>query len=207
MKSKTMTSTLALMEMASATFGVATPAAAQIDPFIGQIMTFGGNFCPRGWSTTDGQLLPISQNTALFSILGTTYGGDGRTTFALPDLRGRVKVGPGQGPGLTFHPLGQKFGSETRNLTVAEMPMHSHTAVLHAESAPGTTGNPTGNLLGVNTADADPYALPNPAAEVAMSTDSIRVSNTGGSQPFDIMQPSLAITTCIALVGIFPSRN
>lgn len=207
MKSKTMTSTLALIAMASATFGVATPAAAQIDPFIGQIMTFGGNFCPRGWSSTDGQLLAISQNTALFSILGTTYGGDGRTTFALPDLRGRVKIGPGQGPGLSFHPLGSRSGTETTTITLVNMPAHNHTAILHAESAPGTTGNPTGNLLGVNTADADPYALPNPAAEVPMSSDSIRVGNTGGGQPINNMQPYLAVTTCIALVGIFPSRN
>ncbi len=198
---------LAVAAMAGATFGTATPAAAQAEPFIGQIMYFGGNFCPRGWMRNDGQLLAISQHSALFSILGTTYGGDGRTTFALPDLRGRVAFGPGRGPGLSDHRLGSRSGSETNTLTQLQLPSHSHQAVMHAESAPGTTGNPTGNLLGVNNSGANPYAAPVPADEVAMSTDSIRVGNTGGSQPVNNMQPFLTVTTCIATVGLFPSRS
>jgi len=202
-----MTSTLALMAMASATFGVATPAAAQPEPFIGQIMTFGGTFCPRGWADTAGQLLPISQNSALFALLGTTYGGDGRTTFALPDLRGRVKIGPGQSPGLPFYGLGEKAGTPTNTLITAQMPAHNHTAILHAEFAPGTTGSPEGNMLGVGTSGAKPYTPPGSANEVPMSTDSITVENTGANQPVNNMQPYLAITTCIALQGIFPSRN
>ncbi|KRS10186.1 hypothetical protein XM53_22310, partial [Roseovarius atlanticus] len=113
------------------------------DPFIGQIVLFGGNFAPRNWAFCDGQLVAISQNSALFSILGTTYGGDGRTTFGLPDLRGRVPIGPRQGPGLTFYREGQKGGAEDVTLTQAEMPSHSHatnvqtTANMLAESRPG----------------------------------------------------------------------
>ncbi len=180
-----------------------------MDPFIGQIIMFGGNFAPRGWAFCNGQLLAIAQNTALFSILGTIYGGDGRTTFGLPELRGRVAVhaGGSSGPGLTNRPLGSRGGSETNTLTTSQLPSHNHTATMRAESAPGSTGNPTGNLLGVITTGANIYAPPVPATEVSMSSDSIVVNNTGGGQSVNNMQPYTAVNYIIALVGTFPSRN
>lgn len=178
-----------------------------MDPFIGQIIMFGGNFAPRGWAFCSGQLLPIAQNSALFSILGTIYGGDGRTTFALPELRGRVAVHAGQGPGLTNRPLGSRGGAQDTTILTQNMPSHNHTATMRAESAAGTTGNPTGNLLGVITTGANIYAPPVPATEVSMSSDSIVVGNNGGGQPVNNMQPYTAVNYIIALVGTFPSRS
>ncbi len=178
-----------------------------MDPFIGQIIMFGGNFAPRGWAFCSGQLLPIAQNSALFSILGTIYGGDGRTTFALPELRGRAAVHAGNGPGLTNRPLGSRSGTETNTLNITQLPSHNHTATMRAESAPGTTGNPTGNLLGVITTGANIYAPPVPATEVSMASDSIVVGNTGNNQPVNNMQPYAAVNYIIALVGTFPSRS
>lgn len=181
-----------------------------MDPFIGQIIMFGGNFAPRNWAFCNGQLLAISQNTALFSILGTIYGGDGRTTFALPDLRGRAPVHSGNGssgPGLSSRPLGSRGGSETNTLTTANMPSHNHNPQLRAESAPGSTGNPTNNLLGVVVTGADVYAPPVPAAEVNMSSDGIVSNNVGGNQAINNMMPYQAVNYIIALFGIFPSRS
>ncbi|MEL6531140.1 MAG: tail fiber protein [Pseudomonadota bacterium] len=178
-----------------------------MDPFIGQIVMFGGNFAPRGWAFCSGQLLPIAQNSALFSILGTIYGGDGRTTFALPELRGRVAMHAGNGPGLTPRPLGGRGGSETNTMSVSQMPSHNHTATMRAESDVGSTGNPTGNLLGVVTTGANIYAPPVPATEVNMSSDSIVVNNNGGNQPINNMQPYTAVNYIIALIGTFPSRS
>ena len=180
-----------------------------MEPFIGQIIMFGGNFAPRNWAFCNGQLLAINQNQALFSILGTTYGGDGRTTFGLPELRGRVAVhsGGSSGPGLTNRPLGSRSGTETNTLTTNQLPSHNHTATMRAESAPGSTGNPTGNLLGVVTTGANIYAPPVPATEVSMSSDSIVVNNTGGNQSVNNMQPFTAVNYIIALQGTFPSRN
>lgn len=179
-----------------------------MDPFIAQIMMFGGNFAPRGWAFCNGQLLPISQNTALFSLIGTIYGGDGRTTFALPDLRSRVAIHPGRGPGLSDYRVGTRGGIETNQLLAGNMPSHNHAPRLRAESAAGTTGNPTNNLLGVVTgADSRPYAPPVPADEVDMSADGIRSSNVGGNQPFENRQPYLAVNYIIALQGVFPSRS
>ncbi len=181
-----------------------------MNPFLAQIIMFGGNFAPRGWALCDGQLLAISQFSALFSLLGTTYGGDGRTSFALPDLRGRAALHSANGsagPGLTPRPLGQRSGSETNTLNVTQLPSHNHTATMRAESAPGTTGNPTGNLLGVVTTGANIYAPPVPATEVSMASDSIVVSNNGGGQSVNNMQPYTAVNYIIALQGTFPSRS
>jgi len=178
-----------------------------MDPFIGQIIMFGGNFAPRGWAFCDGQLLPIAQNSALFSILGTIYGGDGRTTFALPEMRGRVAMHEGNGPGLGTRVLGQRGGAQTTTLNTTNLPSHNHTATMRAESAAGSTGNPTGNLLGVITTGANIYAPPVPATEVSMSSDSIVVNNTGGNQAFGNEQPYTVVNYIIALVGTFPSRS
>ncbi|MCC5943029.1 MAG: phage tail protein [Balneolaceae bacterium] len=170
------------------------------EPFLGQMMLFAGNFAPRGWALCDGQLLPISQNTALFSILGTTYGGDGMSTFALPDLRGRVPLHSGQGPGLTNRSLGQAFGSETNTITVNQMPPHSHT--LRAATVPGSSNTPEGNVPAVNRDGILHYGS---TADTNMGSGGM--TSTGGGQPMDNIQPSLAINYCIALQGVFPSRD
>jgi len=173
-------------------------------PFIGQIMLFAGNFAPRGWMFCHGQLLPISNFSALFSILGTTYGGDGKTTFALPDLRGRAALSAGRGPGLSDHPLGQKSGQETVTLTAAQMPSHSH-GVLGSNEA-GNAPSPEGNVWGVSGTSAPPsgpYVNATPDAPMHAGA----VANAGGSQPHDNMQPFLTLNYCIAVEGIFPSRG
>jgi len=173
---------------------------------------FGGNFSPRGWAYCDGQLLAIASNTALFSILGTTYGGDGRTTFALPDLRGRAPIHPGTGPGLSTYRLGQRGGNETTILNVTNMPSHSHIAAGTVKAAftpplgGGNSTSPSGaNLSGVSGSNI--YS--NQATNVTMAANNVAVTvgSTGGSMPFGNMQPYLAVNFIIATVGIFPSRN
>jgi microcystin-dependent protein len=174
-------------------------------PFIGEIIMFAGNFPPRGWAFCQGQLLSIAQNTALFSILGTTYGGDGQTTFALPDLRGRVPIHPGQGPGLPSHSLGEQGGEPTHTLITTEMPAHSHAAQASGVSAGGNSGSPGGGTWASSTARDNIYS--NAAPNAPMATNNLTVGNTGGSQPHNNMQPYLGINFIIALEGIFPSRN
>jgi microcystin-dependent protein len=172
-----------------------------MEPILGQLMLVGFNFAPRGWAFCEGQLLSIAQHTALFALLGTTYGGDGRTTFALPDLRGRVPIGVGSGPGLSSRNWGQKAGTENVTLTEQQIPSHSHT--LNASSVAGNQMSPTGNVLG-NTGNFDnEYYAGGP--NTAMHTDSIGA--TGGGQSHNNMQPFLAMHYCIALQGIFPSRS
>lgn len=177
------------------------------EPFIGEIKAFGGNFAPRGWAFCDGQLLAISQNEALFSILGTTYGGDGRTTFSLPDLRGRSIVHKGNGPGLPSINLGQKGGQTQVTLNINQIPSHNHTATLHAESAVGSFAGPQGKMLGVGSANVSIYAAVDPVANKTMAADSIVVQNNGGGQPLNMRSPFTAVSVIIALVGTFPSRN
>jgi microcystin-dependent protein len=171
------------------------------DPFIAEIRIFPFNVTPTGWARCDGQLMPIMQNTALFSLLGTTYGGDGMSTFALPDLMGRAPMHPGQGPGLSLHDLGESGGSETVTLTAAQMPMHAHQVI--AQGAPGDTGIPTG-FSPARTIGAMPYVPPAGAPRVAMAPDS--VVPAGAGLPHNNMQPYLTCYFCIALQGIFPSR-
>lgn len=187
--------------------GLSQPTQAS-EPFIAEIIMFGGNFNPRGWAFCNGQLLPISQNTALFSLLGTIYGGDGRTTFALPDLRGRAAVHPGTGPGLSNIRLGQKGGAENHTLSVAQMPSHTHTATatLKGIDRKGDKHEPGGNTL-ASKSRTNIYQTAPP--DVAMKAGSVTVSNaaTGGSQAFSIRDPFLGINHIIALVGTFPSRN
>lgn len=180
-----------------------------MDEYIGIIKIFAGNFAPRGWALCNGQLLSISQYTALFSILGTTYGGDGRTTFALPDLRGRVAVGEGTGPGLPPVNLGDLAGEPTHTLIQNEIPAHTHGALVSsadaaqsaatAGAAIATPGSSSGRsftpTLGFNT--STPNTVLNPAT----------ISPTGGSQPHNNMQPYLGVNYIICLDGVFPSRN
>ena len=171
------------------------------EPFIGEIRMFAGNFAPRGWAKCEGQLLDISQNSALFSILGTIYGGDGTTTFGLPDLRGRVAIGPGDGPGLTSRPLGQKTGSETNMLAVANLPAHNHS--INAVTADGNASIPGGNLpAGTKLLDKE-YS----DAKATITMNATMVSSTGGGQAVNNMQPYLTVTYIIALQGLYPSRN
>jgi len=186
-----------------------TTAQAQADPFLGQTMTVGFNFCPRGWAAADGQLLPISSYSALFSLLGTTFGGDGRTTFALPDLRGRTPVSIGNGPGVNPVTWGEKGGANNVTLTTATMPNHTHvaTSTLHANQAAATGSQPTGQAL----ASAMSYTGGRNAAsvDVEMFTGSVTttVAAAGGGQGFAINDPFLGMLTCVALQGIYPSRS
>lgn len=169
------------------------------EPFIGQIVMFGGNFAPRGWAFCDGQLLPIAQYQALFSILGTTYGGDGRTTFALPDLRGRAPIHAGHGPGLTDRRLGASGGAESVTLLVSEMPNHSHNMV--GSTQPADDDNPSGNYPAKTSGDA--YSQTSAPAPMAPGV----IQGQGGSQPHNNMPPWRAVNYIIALQGLFPSRS
>lgn len=170
------------------------------DPFIAEIRIFAGNFAPRGWAFCDGRLLQISQNTALFSLIGTTYGGDGRTTTALPNLEGRAPMHPGRGPGLTSRRLGERTGAETATLSEAQIPFHSHTLKVSGEFG---DSNLPGNNVFANS------SIP-PASVFSRNTPNKKggeLSNSGGNQPHDNMQPYLAINYIIALQGIYPSRS
>ena len=172
------------------------------EPFIAEIFMGGMNFAPRGYALCQGQILSIAQNTALFSLLGTTFGGNGQTTFALPDLRGRVPMGWGQGPGLSSRTLGETGGTETTTLIISQIPAHNHT--LNALPASGNTSDPTGNYL-ANTGPLDKEYLNSGASLTPMAANSI--SPAGGSQPHNNIQPYLVLNFYIALEGIFPSRN
>lgn len=166
------------------------------EPFLSEIRLMSFNFAPSGWAQCNGQLLPINQNQALFALLGTTFGGDGRVNFALPDLRGCTPIHAGSG-----HTLGEKGGEQAHTLSIAELPEHTH--VLNATSAAASGSVPGANLPG-KSPDTD-FVYADPANLVAMDPTSI--TNVGGSQAHSNMQPSLTLTFCIALRGIFPSRN
>lgn len=169
--------------------------------FIGEIRMFAGNFEPRGWAFCDGRILSIAQNTALFSILGTTYGGNGQTTFALPDFRSRVPVGAGQGPGLSQVVLGEMAGAETVTLNVNQMPTHSHT--VNAVTTEGNQSSPFGNLLADTKALDKEYSNAN--ANTTMKASMI--GPAGGNQPFSVLQPYTGMNYIICLEGIYPARN
>lgn len=189
------------------------------EPFLGQIVMFGGNFAPRGWALCDGQLLSISSNTALFSILGTTYGGDGRTTFGLPGLRGRVAIHPGSGAGLSTYRLGERAGAEQVQLNTDQIPAHSHpsTAELKARGGQPDENEPSSDVvLGTFTNDTEGYTdlkqvspIPDLEPDVTLHASSINMtnSNAGGGQGHTNIQPFCCVNFIIAIVGIFPSRN
>ncbi|MGF1569982.1 MAG: phage tail protein [Nodosilinea sp.] len=170
------------------------------DPFIGEIRMFAGNFVPQGWAFCNSRLMPISQNTALFSLLGTIYGGDGRTTFALPDLRGRVPLHFGQGTGLSNYPLGSRGGSEQVALTAEQLPAHSH--ALLTSDAEGNQRTPANHALAIPE-----ESLIYSAAEPTVAMAKGAIASTGSNQPHENRQPYLAVNYIIALVGIFPARS
>ena len=233
MKAKLLTSSACVAVLSAAI--PTTVQACSSEPMLGTMCVFAGNFAPRGFALAQGQLLSIAQNTALFSLLGTTYGGDGRTTFGLPDTRGRALIGEGQGPGLSDIRLGQRGGAETMTLSVNQMPSHAHsastsvnllnmdssasTAVLKALAATSNSNTPTGRVLG-NSPGRD-YIYSDGAPNVELSPESIElnvnldltfaasttVGQAGNNQAFSIRDPYLGVNWIIALQGIFPSRN
>ncbi len=171
------------------------------EPFIAEIRIFAGNFAPRSWAFCDGQLLPVSQNTALFSLIGTTYGGDGRTTTALPNLQGCAPMHPGRGPGLTSKRLGQRGGVEAVTLSEAQMPNHTHSIM--GQSGVANSNDPEGNVW--SRPFGGPRAYAAPGTTVAMASQS--TVNAGGSQAHNNLQPYLAMNFIIALQGLYPSRG
>jgi microcystin-dependent protein len=183
--------------------GQPTQEENDVEPYIGQIIQFDGNFAIRGWAKCDGQLLSINTNSSLFSILGTTYGGDGVSTFGLPDLRGRTALYAGNGPGLTTRSLGQRSGTETVKLTVDQMPAHGYTAKA-TDGLPNET-SPQNNLLAQQPASQEYRSWTSPQPTVAMSPAAI--SSSGGDGSHSNMMPFLVVTWLIALTGAYPSRN
>jgi len=177
-----------------------------MEPFLAMIVGFGGNFAPRGWALCEGQILPIAQNQALFSLLGTTYGGDGRTSFSLPDLRGRIPMQAGTGPGLQTIRLGEKGGNQTTTLTLQNMPSHNHVAAFNLGAGVGNVGTGTGGYVAANSLGETIFTTNAPNGSAALGA-SISVGNNGGNTAFSNRSPYLGINMLIALQGTFPSRN
>jgi microcystin-dependent protein len=173
------------------------------DPFVAEIRIFPFNFAPRGWAWCDGQLMPLSQNTALFSLLGTTYGGNGKSNFALPDLQGRAPMHPGQGPGLSLHDLGETGGSETVTLLESEIPSHSHGA--SGQSSIANLNDPAGTVLARPFGGGALYQTTTNSGLVQMAPESL--APAGGDQPHNNLQPYLTFYFNIALQGVFPPRT
>ena len=196
--------TLSIVALAVAVSGASNMALAGPNPLIGDIMAVGENFCPRGWASAEGQLISIANNTALFSLIGTTFGGDGRSTMGLPDLRGRVAMGQGRGPGLTTRNMGQQFGAEARVLSVAQLPSHSHD--VYANNLDGDKPGPGGKLLAAappsGTGSETIYSDQPPTVQMSAQM----IANAGSSQPFNIQDPYLVMRYCIATQGTYPSR-
>ena len=190
------------------TIGSTQTAYAGSDAFISEVFTMGSNFCPRGSAPLEGQLLAVSSNTALFSLLGTTFGGDGRTTFGLPDARGRAIIGPGTGPGLSNHRLGSRGGVEQVVLTEAQLPSHSHRAGIKAAAGAATSTNPSGRAIGTTASNTfvDVPSGPVPGNRF-LHEGTVIINASGAGQQIQKRSPYLVVTQCIALQGIFPSRN
>jgi len=205
----------------SAATALPLPAkACGSQPFLGEICTFGFNFCPKGYLPADGSLLPINQNAALFSLLGTFYGGDGQSTFGLPDLRGSSPIGMGQSPGLSNFNIGQMGGTETVTLLTANLPSHIHNAttdvtvnsVVNASSGNGNSTNPAGAVWAASSSRDNVYGstkttLMATGAVTSKATATTSISPTGSSVPVSIRSPYLTMSYCIAAQGIYPSRN
>ena len=217
-----------LIAAAASTVAVSISLPVHGEPFIGEIRWVGSNFCPQGWAAADGQLLPIAEYDALFSLLGTTYGGDGQATFGLPDLRGRTTVHVGQGPGLSNNVQGQQAGVEQRTLLPSQLPSHSHTAttdlasvavssVLYGSAAAGTTTAPAGSALAITKRQAPIYTAGTP--NQAMADGSVLSTAVGGTATttleatdsgtatVPVRDPYLGMKACMSLFGIYPSRD
>src|SRR5260370_40254372 len=173
------------------------------NPFVAEIRIFPFNFAPKGWAFCDGQLMSISQNTALFSLLGTIYGGDGKSTFALPDMQGNAPMHPGQGPGLSLHDLGEMSGSDTVTLLDSEMPSHSHAVNCGGNFSIGNTNVPAGNII-AKSSGGSAYT---PAQNLAVQLSDQTLTPAGGDQPHNNLMPYLTLNFCIALQGVYPPRT
>ena len=178
-----------------------TPTADAQQPFIGEVVCGGWNFCPQGWAECSGQLMPIAENDALFALIGTTYGGDGQTTFALPNIQSRTMVGQGQGAGLSSKVIGETGGVESVTLTPSQIPSHTHAMVAHMGAE--KSASPTNRIAGPAPISAPVYTGTAPNTTLKAST----LSSVGGSQPHNNLQPYLAVKCCISLFGVFPSPN
>ncbi|WP_164114845.1 tail fiber protein [Sphingorhabdus sp. Alg239-R122] len=196
---------LASSAIISASLCTTAPAYAGTDAYIGEITPVGFTFCPRATTDANGQLLAISQNTALFSLYGTTYGGDGRTTFALPDLRGRAPIHTGTGPGLSPRTLGSRSGTETNTMTVTQMPSHNHQGGIQTTNQAANSKNAKSDAFGI--AQENTYVDGATPSGNFMNASTFLIGNTGGGQAQNNMQPFLTIRYCVVLQGIFPSRN
>jgi microcystin-dependent protein len=175
-----------------------------MDPFVAEIRIFPFNFAPKGWAFCDGQILPLSQNTALFSLLGTTYGGDGKSNFALPNMQGNTPMHPGQGPGLSLHDLGETGGSDTVTLLESEIPSHSHG--LMAVNNPATSRLPAPDVSLARSGGVSAYVTSAAAPSVSQMAD-VTIAPAGGDQPHNNLQPYLTLNFCLALQGVYPPRT
>ncbi|MGF6310578.1 microcystin-dependent protein [Bradyrhizobium sp. i1.8.4] len=175
------------------------------EPYVAEIRIFPFNFAPKGWAFCNGQLLPISQNTALFSLLGTTYGGDGKSTFALPNMQGNAPMAPGQGPGLSLYDLGETGGSTSVTLLQTEIPLHNHLVNVGTQDVADVQVPSLTRILG-KSKDAFAYVPGSPAPSLTQMNAAM-IGMTGGSQPHNNMQPYLTLNFCIALEGVFPPRG
>jgi microcystin-dependent protein len=173
-----------------------------MDPFVAEIRIFPFNFAPKGWAFCDGQILPLSQNTALFSLLGTTYGGDGKSNFALPNMQGNAPMHPGQGPGLSLHDLGETGGSETVSLLESEIPAHSHALRYHTALDPADTNVPSASASFAASTGGTLYQTSSNS-----ELSGLALVTAGGDQPHNNMQPYLTLNFCIALQGVYPPRT
>lgn len=190
--------------IAMAGVAAASSAMAQ-DNYVGQILKTGANFCPRGTVAADGRLLSIAQESTLFALYGTTYGGDGVTTFALPDFRGRSSMNDGQGPGLTNRMLGERAGTETATMTIATMPRHEHTALIRTTSQAGDSMRAFRNYFA--TTPLNKYVAGTAPYAQLMAIDTLDLRHVGGDQAYDHRAPTLTIRYCVNINGIFPSQN
>ena len=178
------------------------------NPFVAEIRIFPFNFPPKGWAFCDGQLMPISQNTALFSLLGTTYGGDGKSNFALPNMQGNVPMHPGQGPGLTLHDLGETGGTQSVTLLQTEMPVHSHgIGVASSPFLSGQVSTPSNTTVLAKAAAPTTNAYTSGQTQTNQVMNGSMLTQAGGSLPHNNLQPYLTLNFCIALQGVFPARN
>ena len=169
---------------------------------------FGGNFAPRGWAFCDGQLLAINSNQALYSILGTTYGGDGRTSFGLPDLRGRIPIQPGTGPGLSTRKLGERLGSESNSIITNNLPAHTHAGTINASAGDGDSNKADGNSLAhAGRGGTSPNIYNSGTPSIGMHANALAIGNTGNNTPVNNMQPVTVVAYIIALQGLYPSRS